>query len=294
MTMTDDGEPLRPPDWPIELVEPVERLGPPDEVFRIPRSHALMKFFMGLGLIVGGGLTNYLYWVVFNGPVVAEHFLFLLLFGPIISGLGLIYAGWRDRGLWVLVYPMGLLRWQRGEVVTFPWDEIDEVLFFRVVECEKPQREIAGDGTIEASWLPIAKYGSRTLGAHLSLIRNDAAEATLPSSLAGFMRLCQVVQEQTFRAKWPAIWERFLSGSRVAFRTVSISLAGVHRDADILPWYELDDALIQNGKLIIKSRRTSKPWLDVPLQTVPNPHVFAALLLIGPSAVPDPEDDEDD
>jgi len=292
--MTDDVPPLESPDWPIELVEPVERLGPPDEVFRIPRRHALLKAIMGICLIVGGGLTNYLYWVVFNGPVVAEHLLFLLLFGPIISGLGFIYAGWRDRGLWVLIYPMGLLRWQRGEVLTFPWDDIDEILFFRVVECEKPRRELNEAGEIVASWLPIAKYGSRTLGAHLTLLRNDSADAILPSAVGGFMRLCQVVQEETFRAMWPAVWERFRSGMRVKFDNISISLAGVHRDADILAWYDLEDALIQNGKLMLKSRRSPRVWLDVPLQSIPNPHVFAALLLVGPMAIPESEEDDED
>src|ERR1700685_3249603 len=105
------------PDWPDALAEPVARLGAPDYVFRIPRAHPTRRAVSGICLIVGGLVANYLYWVVFQGPLVAEHLLFLLLFGPILSGVGFLYAAWRDNGLWVLIYPVGLLRWQSGEVV---------------------------------------------------------------------------------------------------------------------------------------------------------------------------------
>ena len=279
------------PNWPAELADPVARLGPPSEVFRIPRSHAARKTISGLCLIVGGGVANYLYWVVFNGPVVAEHFLFLFLFGPIISGVGLMYAAWRDGGLWALIYPMGLLRWQRGEVVTFPWDEIKELSFYRVVECEKPRRTTDARGELLTSWLPIAKMGSRTLGAHLILRRDDGAEAILPSSVGDFTRLCRIVQEETFRVMWARTWPSFVEGMRVRFGELALSLAGIHREADLLAWYDLDDVLIQNGKITIRSKRLRRAWQEVPLHSVGNPHIFAALLLVGPPALTDPDEE---
>jgi hypothetical protein len=286
--MVEEFEPREVPDWPAELAEPVARLGPPSDVFHIPRRRAARKAIYGLGLIAGGGLANYLYWVVFNGPVVAEHLLFLFLFGPIISGIGLIYAAWRDSGLWALVYPMGLLRWQRGEVVTFPWEDVSELVFYRVVECDRPNRTTGPEGELTTSWLPIAKMGSRTLGAHLILRREDGAEAILPSTVNEFTRLCRIVQEETFRAMWPRVAARFADGLRVNFGELALSLAGIHREADLLAWYNLDDAIIQNGKLIIRSKRLHRAWQEVPLHSVTNPHVFAALLLIGP-----PEETED-
>jgi hypothetical protein len=278
--MTNEFEVRDAPDWPIELSEPVARLGAPSEVFRIPRSNAARKTISGISLIAGGGIANYLYWVVFNGPL-DMHLLFFFLFGPIITGVGLLYAAWRDRGLWVLIYPMGILRWQRGEVVAFPWDEVEQVAFYRVVECDRPKRKSGPNGEIASSWLPIAKMGSRTLGAHLNLRRQDGTEAILPSSVGNFRRLCQVVQEESFRAMWPKVWARYSAGEPVKFGDLSLNLAGIVGDGDLLPWSELDDAIIENGKLIIRARQTRKSWLEVPLHAVPNPHVFAALLICG-------------
>jgi hypothetical protein len=285
--MTDAHEPQEWPDLPAELSEPVSKLGPPTDVFRIPRKHAARKAVSGLALVIGGAIANFLYWVVFNGQLDHFHFVHFILVSPLLTGIGLLYAAWRDRGLWVLVYPMGILRWQRGEVVTFPWDEVAELTFFRVVECDRPRRTTGPDGAIATSWLPIAKVGSRTLGAHLTLRREDGAEAILPSSVEDFPRLCRVVQEETFRAAWPKVWARFVAGKRVKFGELSLSLGGVHRDGDFLPWDDLDDALVQNGKLLIRARDQHRAWAEVLLPMVINPHVFVALLITGPPLVPD-------
>ncbi len=207
-----------------------------------------------------------------------------MLFGPIISGVGLIYAGLRDRGLWILVYPMGLLRWQRGEVITFPWDEVTDLVFYRVVECDNPKREVGADGELISAWLPIAKMGSRTLGAHVVLRRNDGVEAILPSSLFDFRRLCRIAQVNTFRALWPNVWAQFLDGRQVEFGSLSLSVDGIHFDKVFLGWHDLEDALVQIGKLIVRSRRQHRPWASLPLQGVSNPHVLAALLIAGPTA----------
>jgi hypothetical protein len=268
------------PDWPVELAEPVAKLGPPSAIHRIPRQFVTRKFISGLVLIIGGGIANYIYWFVFNAPDIQIMHLFLI--GPILTGLALWYAVWRDRGLWVLIYPMGILRWQRGVVVTFPWDEIEKVNFQRVFECDRPRRSKDENGQIATSWLPIVKYGSRTLGAHLSLKRNDGAEAILPSSLGEFSRLCRTVQEETFRALWPDVWSSFIGGNRIAFGEISVSLDGVHRDSSLLSWHLLDDVQTQNGKLSVRALDKRRPWVELPLQNVSNPHVFVALLIVGP------------
>lgn len=288
--MLDQSEQIESPDWPVELAEPVARLGPPRDVYRIPRRYSARKTLSGLILIIGGLIGNYLYWIVFKAQFGEIHFLYFLLFGPILTGIGLIYAAWRDRGLWILIYPMGLLRWQRGEVVTFPWDEIAELSFFRVVECERPRRTTGSDGEMVSSWLPIAKMGSKSLGAHIVLRRDDGAEAILPSSLHEFKRLSQVVQEETFMVMWPKAWSRFLEGKRVKFGDLSISLGGLHRDGSFLAWHEIEDTLIKNGKVIIRSRLQHRSWLELPLHLVVNPHVFVALLITGPPLIPEVEE----
>jgi hypothetical protein len=272
------------PDWPDALAESIGKLGAPTDVFRISHKQIARRTFSGILLIVGGAIANYLYWGVFNGPA-DFHIVHFLLISPILTGIGFLYAAWRDRGLWVLAYPMGLLRWQRGEVVTFPWDEVAEIFFYRVVECERPRRSKGPDGRIVTSWLPIAKMGSRTLGAHLTLRRLDGVQSILPSSLTEFTRLCRLVQEESFRSLWPNASARFLAGDPVAFGEISLSLAGIHREGSFLPWHELDDALVLNGKLVIRSRVHRRPWLDLPLHNVMNPHLFVAMLIMGPALI---------
>jgi hypothetical protein len=283
--MADEQQALEIPDWPAELADPVAKLGPPSAIHRIPRQFVSRKFISGLALVIGGGIANYLYWFVFNAPDIQIMHLFLI--GPILTGFALWYAVWRDRGLWVLIYPMGVLRWQRGVVVTFPWDEIEQLHFHRVFECERPRRSKDENGQTVTSWLPIVKSGSRTLGAHLALRRNDGAEAILPSSLGEFSRLCRTVQEETFRTIWPRVWSSFVAGNRIGFGDISVSLDGVHRDSSFLAWHLLDDVQTQNGKLILRAVEKRRPWVELPLQNVSNPHVFVALLIVGPPRVPE-------
>jgi len=283
--VTVDEQTNETPDWPFELADPVARLGQPSQVFRIPRSHAARKTISGLVLIIGGILANYVYWIVLNGQVIVEHLLFLVLFGPIVTGFGLIYAAFRDRGLWVLIYPMGILRWQRGEVVTFPWQEIREITFHRVVETAKAKRAVGPDGELITVWLPITKEGSRSLGSHLILRRMDAADAILPSSISNYAKLCQAVQEETFRVMWPEAWNRFLEGKRVHFGPLAASFSGLHRDSEFLDWAELEDVQISTGRLKIRSRLLKRPWIEVPLENVDNPHVLIALMIRAPIEV---------
>jgi Family of unknown function (DUF6585) len=265
------------PDWPNELIGPVERLGPPREVFHFPRHHASRRILLGVILIVINLIGNFVYFFVFNGPFIPQFFLLLLFFGPMATGLGLIYAAVRDRGLWVLIYPSGILRWQRGEVVTFPWDEIVEVLFHRVVECDRPKRKLGPNGEWLSVWLPILKMRSRSLGAYLSLRREDGSEAILPTSLENFHELLRIVQHETFRVLWPKMIYRQAQGRKVHFGLISVGSAGIFFRDERLPWRDFDDVLIANGKLVVRVFGMVKPWIEIPLQFVMNPHLLIAL-----------------
>ena len=78
--------------------------------------------------------------------------------------MSLLLAAWRDRGLWVLVFPQGLLRWQRGAVASFPWDEIERVSFSRVLAFGPVEVAHDATGAPESAWLPLGKSGTKMLG----------------------------------------------------------------------------------------------------------------------------------
>lgn len=266
------------PDWPNELIEPVERLGRPSEVFHFPRQHASRRILLGLILVAINLIGNVIYFFVLGLPFVPQFFLLLMFFGPMATGLGLIYAAVRDHGLWVLIYPSGILRWQRGQVVTFPWEEIAEIFFHRVVECDRPKRKFGPNGEWLSVWLPILKMRSRSLGAYVTLRREDGSEAILPTSLEHFELLVKIVQQETFQVHWPKMLARLGQGKRVFFGLVSIGASGIYFRDERLHWRDLDDYLIARGKLIIRAFGMVKPWVEMPLHMLMSPHLFIALV----------------
>src|SRR5262245_46789581 len=106
------------------LERAVTELGEPEALFRISRGRFLAKLSFGVLLLVLGLVANYLWW--FRGPAKMDLIFHLLYILP-LSGAALLLHMYRNRGLFVLVYPTGLLRLRRGEVDSFPWNEVESV-----------------------------------------------------------------------------------------------------------------------------------------------------------------------
>lgn len=287
------------PDWPHEFDEPVSKLGQPIGVYRTSRRRAVIKGFTGLGLLLIGVAVNWIYWS-WIGWVIPDKFLFILLFGPPIMGMYLLYAAWRDQGLWVLAYPTGLLRWQRGEIVSFPWADIERLTLQRVNKVDAIQGTSNADGTPLTAWLPLEDAGSRFLGSQIELMRGDGVSETFPSSLEGYEGLSRSIQEETFRALWPPLWDQYKEAEGITFGDITITWAGIHKGTDLLPWFEFSDVKIANGKLIIARHGKWRPFAEAPIAVVPNPHLLFTLLTVGRPMVsladdkPDEEPVEED
>ena len=103
----------------------VIELGEPEALFRISHGRFLAKLTLGVLLVVYGLVANYLWWV--HGPATFGHLEVLFLILPPLSGVSLLLHMYRHRGLFVLIYPSGLLRLRRGEVDSFPWHEVESV-----------------------------------------------------------------------------------------------------------------------------------------------------------------------
>ena len=280
--MSEESLLIHGPDWPAELVEPVAQLGKPTAIFRTSPNHAQRRTFVGLAMILGGIVANYLYWVEFASPPIPEHFLILLLFGAPLSGCALIYTAWRDRGLWVLVYPMGILRWQRGLVVSFPWSEIESISFIRVTRCETLKGKISKEGDRLTAWLPWDQTGSKVLGAYMQLPRFDGTTAILPTALSEFDELNRLVQEEHFRASWTRAWSEFIAGKELEFGDWMLSLRGLWKNDDRLKWKDFQLASVDSGKIVIRAHGKWRPWAESPLYQLPNPHLFLAIIEMGP------------
>lgn len=269
------------PIWPEELEEPVAKLGPPTEVFTTSRRKSFNKFLLGLGLLGGGLLIDYIYFWILGGPVIPEKFLMLVLFGPPVVGVGLLFNAFRDRGMWVLVYPMGLLRWHKNEVLSFPWDDIVKINLHRINQCDELLIEYNDRKEIQSVALNLEGAGSKFLGSYIVVHRDDGTNTYFPSSLEDYHRLAELIQRETFVRLWPKLWQDYSEGKPGHFDQVSISWNGLTKADDDLPWIAFGGAKITNGRLIISRERKWRAWHEEAIQEVDNPHLLMALLKVG-------------
>src|SRR5262245_10838222 len=231
------------------LTRSVTELGEPEARFRISRGRFLAKLAVGILLIVYGLVANYLWWV--HGPATPDHLvLFLIIILP-LSGPFLLWHMYRHRGLFVLVYPTGLLRLRRGEVDSFPWREVDHVRL-------KVQRAGAAtivrdpDGRPTACWLPPEVPTFQLWNAGMSVAREDGVEVHFGPALSDFDELAAEIQKRSFAYIWPIVWDRFLAGTPVTFGDLEVSRTGLRCVGKFLRWSEVKELAVAQGKLSIK------------------------------------------
>jgi hypothetical protein len=256
------------------LMRSMTELGDPEALFRVSRGRFVAKLAVGILLLVYGVAANYFWWV--HGPATFGHFEILLLIVLPLTGAGLLWHMYRQRGLFVLVYSTGLLRLRRGEVDSFPWREIDHVRL-KVQRVGGVTIDRSRDGAPIASWLPADVPTFQLWNAGLSVAREDGIEAHFGPALSDYEQLAEEVQKRSFAFLWPLVWDRFLSGASVAFGDLELSRGGIRHMGKFLRWADVKELAIAQGKLSIKQGGKWLPWALIDIQSVPNPHVLFAL-----------------
>lgn len=273
-------------------------LGAPDRVFQVGSGWLRAKLLIGVGLILYGLVGNYLWWV--HGPQNFHHVVLHLLIWPPALGVALLIHMYRQRGLVVLVYPVGLLRMRRGEVDSFPWAEVAAVRL-KVQKADGAVVVRSPGGEPLSAWVPAEVPAVQMWTAGLTLVRADGVEAHFGPALGGYDALAVEVQSRTFGRLWADARDRFLAGHTVAFGDLGASRAGLWHGGKVLRWAELKDVSIAGGALVVKQTGKWLGWATVKdVSTVPNPHVFFALVEearkpTAPAPVAgDDEEDEDE
>src|SRR5262249_50441892 len=162
--------------------------------------------------------------------------------------IALLWHMYRNRGLFVLVYPTGLLRLRRGEVDSFPWAEVDH-LRLKVQRADRPEIDRDGAGHPSACWLPAEVPTFQLWKASLTVAREDGVEAHFGPALSDYDRLAEEVQKRTFAALWPGVWGRFRSGQAVVFDDLEVTPAGLRHEKKLLRWRDLKELTVAQGKL---------------------------------------------
>lgn len=257
------------------LTRSVTELGEPEALFRVSRGRFLAKLALGVLLLVYGVVANYLWWV--HGPARFGHLELLLLIVLPLSGATLLWHMYRHRGLFVLVYPTGLLRLRRGEVDSFPWHEVDHIRL-KVQRASEADIARGPDGTPVACCLPAEEPSFQLWNASLSIARADGIEAHFGPALSDYPLLAEEVQKRTFAYLWPVIWERFQAGIPIPFGSLELSRGGIRFAGKFLRWSEVKDVSVSQGRLSIKQGGKWLPWALVDVNTIPNPHVLFVLI----------------
>ncbi|MDB5309769.1 MAG: hypothetical protein JWO38_3971 [Gemmataceae bacterium] len=250
-------------------------LGEPDALFHISPGWLRAKLGVGLGLVLVGAVANYWWWV--HGPQNLGHVVaHLLLWTPAV-GIALLVHMYRQRGLFVLVYPTGLLRLRRGEVDSYPWAEVAEIrLKVQRAEAAEILHDAAGNPT--ACWLPAEVPVVQIWNAWLAVDRADGTSANFSPALADYARLAEEVQRRTFPAAWAAAWGRFRAGETVPFTDLEATPAGLRHAGKLLHWREVKELTVAQGRLTVKQAGRWLPWAIKDVSVIPNPHVLFALV----------------
>jgi hypothetical protein len=250
-------------------------LGEPEGLFQVSPGWFRTKLLLAVGLILTGVAAGVgLWWFgLLGGAAVFAK----LLLAPLIAGIALLWHLYRNRGLFVLVYPTGLLRLRRGEVDSFPWPEIEQVRL-RVKRAEGPELTRDAEGRPAACWIPVDAPTIQLWAAGVALVRADGQEASFGPALADFPALAEEVQRRTFANLWPRFWDRFRAGEVVPFGALELSPAGIRHEKKLLAWRDLKELTIAQGRLTIKQDGRWLPWALLQVPTIPNPHVLFALV----------------
>jgi hypothetical protein len=256
------------------LERAVTELGEPEALFRVGGGRFLAKLALGVLLVAYGAVANYFWWV--GGPARFDHLTFLLLVVPPLSGVSLLAHMYRNRGLFVLVYPAGLLRLRSGEVDSLPWDEVESVKL-RVQRAEDAEFAHDPDGHLVACWLPPDVPTFKLWSAGLTVTRGDGVAVEFGPALSDYDRLAVEVQRRTFAALWPAVRARFRAGDTLAFGELEVGAVGLMHAGKRLRWRELKELAVAQGKLSVKQVGKWLPWALIDVGDVPNPHLLFAL-----------------
>ncbi len=265
------------PDWPVELDEYITQLGKPIQVFRTSAKTARKRIIYGFFLILVGVIINILYFTLI-GKIIVDKILFLILFGLPIMGITIAIRAWRDRGMWVLQYPMGLLHWHRKMVTSLPWSEISEVYFLRLQSAENLDKPLEYDEETDSFWyyFPLKSWIEAKSHLQLNVVRADGVKVYLSSAMNNFGELGDLIQKKTLAKLWPNIKNKIdqfepitdFPGIYLDYRSLNLS------KKESLDWTEFGGIKIINDRLLFYKEGKWRSWGDLPAILIPNLHIL--------------------
>ena len=269
------------------LEEITARLGEPLALHQTQRSGVIIRFLLGVFIVLAVAGLHYLVW---SGEIPlgkirnVKAWLLMIVAGLIGPGTGLYLITFAVRGMnmTVLAYPSGLFIWQRGRVVAFPWSEVDSVQLTGVPKKVKLEQGNATNG--KPVWFfDLSASRWRLFGSTLIIRRADGETLALHSTLRDFADLARLIQTETYgqlrqQARGNGQEPSQSDESDIDCGICTFNEQGILKDAKLLSWRDYARYELNGTELAIYSVQSKKAWLKTGLDQLSNPHVLLGIL----------------
>jgi hypothetical protein len=249
------------PDAVSDPAEKVAHLGPPQAEFAIGSAQFIWLLIASVFLSLGGlALTALTIALTIWGGHGAGAVVFKMFLGGIVmlvGGVFLARRAYRNWGLRVLIYEVGLVRLQHRTASAFFWDEVETVW----------QKKNKGN------W---AKF---TQGKLVYIVhRQNGAELHFDDSLPEIQRLGAIIQRETLPHLLARSRDAYHAGQKVDFNKLRISRDGISNGQETITWEQVQQIQIEEERLTINKKGNWLTWFAGVASDLPNPHVFQSLL----------------
>jgi hypothetical protein len=246
-------------DWeqPEAVLDRVAQLGEPTAQFAVGKTRLVRNLVMAVFLIlVGAGILVFTFFVGLRHIHVLWK---LVVWGPValVGGVMLVVRAYRNLGLWVVVFPEGVVRVCHDDMQAFFFEEISKLW----------------QKTNFLNW-NYAWQGALVFTAQ----RADGTEISFDDSLPGLKELGQILKRETLPYLLPKSLEAYDAGRTLDFGKVRISVGGLAQGAESLPWREVKSIVLDDSQLTVYKKNKWGHWLHVAGSEIPNFHVLQQLL----------------
>jgi hypothetical protein len=196
-------------------------------------------------------------------PIV-QHGLFIGVGAFLVLGSAYeLFLVARHIGLRVALHHRGLAIFRGDQASVVPWDEIQTV-----------RHKQAAPITFEDTLGSILD-GSQSV---YTLRTTSGERFVLDSFLRDHQTLGGAIRGQTTLRLLPQALHTYKIEGRVQFGKLAVSLEGLSKGSKMLPWYDVECIIVQNGFVFVKKRDGRLAWFGVRMSKVPNLYVYLAMV----------------
>jgi hypothetical protein len=241
----------------------VYQLGAPTATYDVRyTTKAVTGSIAGFILAVLFGVIGFGLFSTSSGVDPNDTYVTLFFFAVAVIGLAIgiyyvfypiIYRAWH-----VYVYNYGLISTRGNNVQTFRWDHI------------------------QAVWQEVVnyyRYGRKTRTTHKYTVqRKDGFRIEFKDQYTNVERLGNTILAETSRIMLPAVIQAYNSGQAVVFGPWTVSMHGLQKGSNLLPWHEVKNVELKQGVVAISKQGKLLNWGSMSVKDLPNPLVFLGLI----------------